>query len=110
MGEFKPMTPDELRAVEPDPVAPNVLLVRVILTALHYESKVADLEKKVAAVTVERDAILQQARAWAMEAKAQRGTVNAVGALLGGMADWQDIPGAIALALDAPTTTSGGEK
>src|SRR5687767_2322471 len=53
------------------------------------------------AAEAERDAILQQARAWATEAKTQRATVNAVGATLGGMADWQDIAGAVSARIEA---------
>lgn len=53
------------------------------------------LTARLAAVEAERDTILQQARAWAGEAKTQRATVNEVGAALGGMADWQGIAAAV---------------
>lgn len=43
----------------------------------------------------ERDAILQQARSWASEAKTQQSTVKDVGALLGQIPDWGDIVGAV---------------
>jgi hypothetical protein len=39
-------------------------------------------------VAAERDAILLQARIWSGEAKAQRHTVNEIGAILGGIPDW----------------------
>jgi len=43
---------------------------------------------RVAELEAQRDAILQESRTWAMEAKTQRQTVNEVCSVLGGIADW----------------------
>lgn len=51
---------------------------------LHWRGKHAQAIK-------ERDAILLQVRAWSGEAKAQRATVNEVGAILGGIPEWGPI-------------------
>ena len=49
----------------------------------------------------ERDAVLQEARVWAGEAKAQRHTVNEVGSALGGVPDWGPIAKAVRGKLEA---------
>lgn len=61
---------------------------RLLATLDALRARLADAER-------ERDAILLQARSWAMEARTQRHTVNQVGSLLGGMADWQGIAQAV---------------
>lgn len=47
------------------------------------------------AARAQRDAILQEARAWACEAKTQRATVNEVGSALGGVPDWGPIASSV---------------
>ncbi len=60
---------------------------RIDEAAAEVERLRADLET----VTRQRDAILQQARFWSGEAKAQKSTVDEVGAILGGVPDWGPI-------------------
>jgi hypothetical protein len=55
------------------------------------ENKVVKMAEKIKQLQAQKDAILQQARIWAGEAKTQRHTVNEIGSVLGGMADWQPI-------------------
>lgn len=61
----------------------------------------SELVARLAAAEQERELILTEARVWAMEAKTQRHTVNEVGAVLGGMADWQGIAKAVRERIEA---------
>lgn len=60
-----------------------------------YEEAAGDLR----IVQNEKDAILQEAKIWAQEAKTQRATVNEVGSTLGGMSDWGPISATVKAAL-----------
>ncbi|MDA8485111.1 hypothetical protein NNO07_18755 [Pseudomonas resinovorans] len=60
------------------------------------------VEKELARVTAQRDAILLQAQTWACEAKAQRSIVHEVGDILGGIPSWGPIAAGVeALRKDA---------
>ena len=64
--------------------------LREHVTALNELQLVEQREHaaRVAELEAQRDAILQESRTWAMEAKTQRQTVNEVCSVLGGIADW----------------------
>ena len=61
-------------------------------------------------LAAQRDAILQQARAWACEAKTQQATVEEVGAILGGLPDWGPIAAGIEAMRAALTAQQAAEK
>lgn len=48
-------------------------------------------DQTIERLTRERDAVIQQARIWAQEARTQKATVDEVGAILGGIPDWGTI-------------------
>lgn len=52
---------------------------------------IGNLEAENENLSNEREAILHEAKCWAMEAKTQRNTVNEVGSALGGVPDWGPI-------------------
>lgn len=53
--------------------------------------QVKELQRQVAELTNQRDAILLQARCWAGEAKAQQAITKAIGETLGGIPNWGPI-------------------
>lgn len=71
------------------------------IDALHAEAEA--LQRQVAELTNQRDAILLQARCWAGEAKAQQAITKAVGEALGGVPNW----GPIAAGVDALRAENG---
>ena len=63
-------------------------LLRVAQERKEQWERAENAEARVAELEAQRDAILQESRTWAMEAKTQRQTVNEVCSVLGGIADW----------------------
>jgi hypothetical protein len=71
-------------------------------TALGMSRYAKGLETQIETLQREREAILQQARIWALEARTQKSTVDEVGSILGGIPDWGPIAAGVeALKADA---------
>lgn len=103
------MTLDELASNDGDcpRCEVEVHLAEYLCTAL---SRVAALEAELVRTAAQRDAILQQARAWAGEAKTQRSTVLEVGEILGGIPDWGPIAAGVeAMAAELAKLRAGQE-
>lgn len=85
----------------------NALAREVALQAKldRLEASYETVHQALGKVVAQRDAILLQARIWSGEAKAQRGTVNDVGSILGGMPDWGPIAAKVGDLVDRLNTS-----
>lgn len=75
----------------PKPISDAELIGMMQQNQKALREQIATLEAELVRMAAQRDAILQQARAWAGEAKTQRSTVLEVGEILGGIPDWGPI-------------------
>lgn len=94
------------REAKNDAIAYKAAIERQNEIRTERDAALAELAK----VAAQRDAILQQARAWSCEAKTQRATVLEVGDILGGVPDWGPIAAGVEAMRAELAALKGGQE